>query len=41
MAKSVKDMADKYRRIGSADILFVKAAHPIIIPQLKVSPKKS
>ena len=34
-------MAEKYKIKGSTDILFVIDVHPIIIPQLKVKPKKS
>jgi hypothetical protein len=34
-------MADKYKMISSIDKLFVIEAQPIIIPQLKVIPKKS
>ena len=32
---------EKYRRIGSIDMLFVTDVHPITIPQLKVSPKNN
>ena len=38
---SVQNMAAKYNKIGSMDKLFVIEVHPIIIPQLKVKPKKS
>ena len=34
-------MADRYKIIGSIEMLFVKEDHPIIIPQLNVKPKKS
>ena len=40
-AKLAREMADKYSTIGSVDMPFVIADHPIIIPQLKVNPKKS